>query len=79
MNEWENIEGRLVVTKGFTLIDHFRAMEVNQSCYVFLRDYNRAVIRTTACKLKKEGYGFSTKGIKRGKQAPDRIKVTRIK
>lgn len=78
MQDYDNIEGKLIVCKGFTLIDHFRALSIGQSCYVYLRDYNRNVIRVTAAKLKKEGYQFTTKIIRRGRQKPEKVKVTRI-
>lgn len=78
MEDLKDIEGTFIVTKGFTLIDHFRALRVKQYCYVFLRDYKKTVIHSTACKLKKEGYRFETKGVRRGKLPIEKIKVTRI-
>lgn len=78
MESLKDIEGTFIVSKGFSLVDHFRALRVNQYCYVFLRDYKKTVIQSTACNLKKEGYRFITKGMSRGKLPIEKIKVTRI-
>ena len=79
MESLNDIEGTFIVSRGFSLIDHMRALRVNQYCYVYLRDFNPTVIRSTACKLKKEGYHFSVKGVSRGNLPVERMKETRIK
>lgn len=78
MEAFEDIEGRRNVVKGFTLVDHFRALEPNQYCYVFLRDYSKQVIQVSAYKLRKEGYKFKTNMVKKGKTPVTKIKVTRV-
>ena len=71
-------EGRLTVFRGFTLTDHFRCLNVNQSCYVPLEQYSKSVIHSTLQKLKKEELLFVTKSMRKGKQPAHEIKVTRI-
>lgn len=78
MEVYEDIEGRRNVARGFSLAAHFRALEPEQCCYVFLRDYSKQVIQVTAYKLRKEGYKFKTNMVRRGKTPVTKIKVTRI-
>lgn len=78
MEKEAKISGGLIVKRGFSLVEHLISLNVGQECFVMTTDFGLPTIYVTTSRLKKKGYLFTVKAIRRGKQPVERVKVTRL-